>query len=64
MWLYELQLPVGQAYSASCSLQLRTDFHLILMNLVLSDLGVAAFGIPTDITATLREGHTLSHYSI
>jgi hypothetical protein len=34
------------------------------MNLVLSDLGVAAFGIPTDITATLREGHTLSHYSI
>ena len=35
-------------------LKLRTDFNLLLFNLVVAETGIAIFGIITDFVATAR----------
>ena len=37
-------------------LQLRTEFNLLLMNLICSELLVSVFGIPVDTLAALQHG--------
>ena len=37
-------------------LQLRTEFNLLLMNLITSELLVSVFGIPVDLVAALQHG--------
>ena len=39
--------------------QLRTEFNLLLMNLVVTELLMAAYGIPVDWLAAVRGEHLL-----
>jgi hypothetical protein len=43
--------------------QLRTEFHRLVMSLIVADLGTAAYGIPVDFTMAFRSANIHSQVS-
>jgi hypothetical protein len=43
--------------------QLRTEFHRLVMSLIVADLGTAAYGIPVDFTMAFRLANIHSQVS-